>query len=917
MSSPTPREDVELLPVDDTFPPAKRTRFTENSDDPSVRNYTIYPGVQYDDSSLNYDRCQNIKFTGAANELHWTPGMFVRDTEGNLRARVKRPGFGTGTQLTPPVGFNLFGNTGRASVKDYGAQGDGTTDDTMAFQMAISSGACTILVPEGTYLITATVSMEPCTSFLGDGNRLSRLIRDGNNAFFDEPSTGADGRHYFRNLGFDGSGFTGGDSLLLIRRGGNVAFEGCDFSSTDVAAVNFNVTPMRALFGFCAFRTVNSDAATGVEDAGGGEFYFDNNLVERRITNSIDFALYRTLSGSANAVGIFVSNKIVDYANSSAGFALYASEKSSPTGDDVVTGTNVVRDSTDVGNITSNRLGATGDFNVQNDAKVQGRFIAGNPASTPLPDPGDVTVAGRQRIDQSLDIQNGSDDAGGADDRLMYRLNAALNAVDSMVQEFRFQDFGGTPRNAWQLSRTDTTFGANDVNPLVQWRILLPPDPGTDNYSADLVGRAGDGDLDQYVDLNLGSFDARGDGMVRGALTVQGDGTIQGNGTIEGDATMQQALTVQGDGTVLGAMVVGNPTNPGTDPGDLTVANDFQAENLVANNNLDVGNRAAIGVDLSNALPDNGDLTVGNNAQVQNWLAVGDPDLLNQLNIGDIKTSGDITTEGQLSAGNGANISGQVRSTSDIFVADINPDFPNDFETHYEAVQDVLDNSTNAQRRLELRLDHAGQQLAGTTAANLTRLRHHVVNRLPNDGLPGQGIQAIENRMAFTLPLDPFSENYAVVFEGADDVESYKRADIYCGDVNASGNVNTSGKITGLTQTDNSGRSGLDQTPEFSVGSFAFWAEPFDANSNKSRTIGFTLPRAGNQDTISYGTRVRGVLYDATALTPTDGANSQAQISGTWQVVGQSSGRTGTDDFGTNEGFNEDVKIYMIVKTAN
>ena len=40
-----------------------------------------------------------------------------------------------------------------ANVKTYGAVGDGVTDDTAAIQAALNSGATTVYVPEGTYLV--------------------------------------------------------------------------------------------------------------------------------------------------------------------------------------------------------------------------------------------------------------------------------------------------------------------------------------------------------------------------------------------------------------------------------------------------------------------------------------------------------------------------------------------------------------------------------------------------------------------------------------------------------------------------------------------------------------------------------------------------------------------------------------------
>ena len=45
------------------------------------------------------------------------------------------------------------------SVKDFGAVGDGVTDDTAAFTAALASTATHIFVPQGTYLITSTLSV--------------------------------------------------------------------------------------------------------------------------------------------------------------------------------------------------------------------------------------------------------------------------------------------------------------------------------------------------------------------------------------------------------------------------------------------------------------------------------------------------------------------------------------------------------------------------------------------------------------------------------------------------------------------------------------------------------------------------------------------------------------------------------------
>jgi hypothetical protein len=46
------------------------------------------------------------------------------------------------------------------SVKDFGAVGDGVTDDTAAIQAALNSGTQSILFPEGTYKVTSTLTIQ-------------------------------------------------------------------------------------------------------------------------------------------------------------------------------------------------------------------------------------------------------------------------------------------------------------------------------------------------------------------------------------------------------------------------------------------------------------------------------------------------------------------------------------------------------------------------------------------------------------------------------------------------------------------------------------------------------------------------------------------------------------------------------------
>ena len=71
---------------------------------------------------------------------------------------------GDGSQLT-----NVK-SAGWASVKDFGAVGNGTADDTTAIQNAVNSAAMAVWFPPGSYKITSTITLRAGTSLLGTGN---------------------------------------------------------------------------------------------------------------------------------------------------------------------------------------------------------------------------------------------------------------------------------------------------------------------------------------------------------------------------------------------------------------------------------------------------------------------------------------------------------------------------------------------------------------------------------------------------------------------------------------------------------------------------------------------------------------------------------------------------------------------------
>lgn len=64
------------------------------------------------------------------------------------------------------------------SVKDFGAKGDGVADDTAAIQNALNSGATKVELSAGTYNTTAPIVIPSGISFVGEGQRLSKIKKN-------------------------------------------------------------------------------------------------------------------------------------------------------------------------------------------------------------------------------------------------------------------------------------------------------------------------------------------------------------------------------------------------------------------------------------------------------------------------------------------------------------------------------------------------------------------------------------------------------------------------------------------------------------------------------------------------------------------------------------------------------------------
>lgn len=93
--------------------------------------------------------------------------LYTKDTDGAIQA-FKSKFTQSGADATPRLVEDRLRDV--VSVKDFGATGDGTTDDRSAFQAALNTGK-SVYIPQGTYAIGSAISLTADGQCLyGDGN---------------------------------------------------------------------------------------------------------------------------------------------------------------------------------------------------------------------------------------------------------------------------------------------------------------------------------------------------------------------------------------------------------------------------------------------------------------------------------------------------------------------------------------------------------------------------------------------------------------------------------------------------------------------------------------------------------------------------------------------------------------------------
>ncbi len=135
------------------------------------------PMLRYDDNETPGETALPAKAVRANKALGF-------DSDGNptavsLEGSMAQPSFtATGTGAVTRTGTSKFADM--ISVRDFGAVGDGVANDTLAFQKALTAHNM-ILVPQGTFLITATLTLGERQSLTGLGQR--SIIKCNGNGF--------------------------------------------------------------------------------------------------------------------------------------------------------------------------------------------------------------------------------------------------------------------------------------------------------------------------------------------------------------------------------------------------------------------------------------------------------------------------------------------------------------------------------------------------------------------------------------------------------------------------------------------------------------------------------------------------------------------------------------------------------------
>jgi hypothetical protein len=184
------------------------------------------------------------------------------------------------------------------NVKDFGATGDGTTDDSAALQAAITAAAgATLYIPEGTYYYTSLLTVSNSMNITGDGygSQLKPYAPSGNNIRINASNV------MIENIRMEGTasvGFAVGVSGAVT----NITFQNCFFKT--VGQVVYLYTANDITVQNCVFDTTGYGVIQNVGYVS-SFVLIDNNIAKNM---NADFVEANCESGSPSEAWTISNN---------------------------------------------------------------------------------------------------------------------------------------------------------------------------------------------------------------------------------------------------------------------------------------------------------------------------------------------------------------------------------------------------------------------------------------------------------------------------------------------------------------------------------------------------------------------------------------------------------------------------------
>lgn len=213
--------------------------------------------ADFDKISINgtYYNVKDSALTAAVNALTSEVGE-VQETVNQQGQTIQQQG--QTIQQQGQAIANLSTQLGKLSklptVKDYGAVGDGSADDTEAIKQALSEAGCAI-IPPGTYKISSSINLSNNQDIFGFGPKASKIITTGN---FDAiVATGCINSTIF-GIGIDGRNTT--NTGIRVSNSASVACVLCEVTKCKGHGIRYEgkydaVSPTHKIFGcFCALN---------------------------------------------------------------------------------------------------------------------------------------------------------------------------------------------------------------------------------------------------------------------------------------------------------------------------------------------------------------------------------------------------------------------------------------------------------------------------------------------------------------------------------------------------------------------------------------------------------------------------------------------------------------------------------------